>query len=119
MYGFYDAARARQIAMGLASGSNLLLAEINTLQTQVDAAASSGSLEVTVGTSSSATVSTAMTVSADYFNAWNNPYVYDTATHKLARETMNFVVNYFSRLGYAIKRSREGVTNNFNWKITW
>ena len=44
--GFYDAAKARQIAMGQASGNNQILTEINLLQAAVDTAASAGNLEI-------------------------------------------------------------------------
>jgi hypothetical protein len=114
--GFYGAAQARQVAMGQASGTNVVLTEINALQIAVNTAASGGALEyITVGT----TTMTNATTSTDYFNAWNDPYTYDNAVHKLARENMNFVINYFTRLGYSITRNRNGTDSYFNWKIIW
>ena len=43
--GFYDASTARKIAMGQSSGNNVVLDEINTLQTAINTAASGGALE--------------------------------------------------------------------------
>ena len=137
--GFYDASRARQIAMGQASGNNVVLAEINALQTAINTAASGGALEyVTAGDTTmtnSTVVSTSTTTctvgtttttttvnvlsSEDYFNAWNDPYTYDTSISRIARENMNYVISYFSKLGYAVSRNRDGITNHFNWTIKW
>lgn len=111
--GFYGAARARQIAMGQASGNSDVLAEINALQRLIDAAAASSDLEVIV------TGATAMTTSASFFDSWNDPYNNDTSIDRLNRAKMNAVVNYFSRIGYVVKRNRVGVTSAFEWKIQW
>jgi len=137
--GFYSAATARQIAIGQASGNNVVLTEINTLQAAIDTAAGSGALEykTTGGTTmtNSTVVSTTTTActtngittttttnvisSEDYFNAWNDPYTYGTSVHKAARVKMDYVINYFSRLGYSITRNRNGTSNNFDWTIAW
>jgi hypothetical protein len=137
--GFYGASRARQIAMGQSSGTNVVLTEINALQIAIDTAASGGTLEyITVGTTAMTnstvvnTLTTTCTVggvttttvvnvlsSDDYFNAWNDPYTYDTSVSRIARENMNYVINYFSRMGYSITRNRNGTDNYFNWKIKW
>lgn len=110
--GFYSAARARQIAMGQSSASNIILAEISLLQGLVDAAAAVGLLNVINS-------NTPMTLSAAYFNSWNDPFNYATAADELNRAQMAQVVNYFSRLGYYIRRQRVGVTNFFAWNISW
>lgn len=110
--GFYGASRARQIALGQASGGNTILIEINQLQLLVDTAASGGGLEIVVST-------TPMAASTDYFNAFNDPFNNDTAADKLYREAMNIVISYFSQLGYSITRKRVGVTNLFEWKLQW
>jgi len=111
--GFVDAARARQIAMGQASGNTDVLLEINDLQKLIVAAASSGNLEIVV------TGSTTMTNSTPFFNSWNDPYNNDTASDTLNRAKMDFVINYFSRMGYVIGRARVGITDFFEWKIRW
>lgn len=111
--GFYGAARARQIAMGQASGQNTILAEVNALQTGIDSAASGGTLALVVSGT------TTMTSSTDYFNAWNDPFNFDDAPDKLRRQEMQYVINYFSRLGYSVKRVRNGTTSFFDWQIEW
>ncbi len=111
--GFFDAARARQISLGQASGNNDVLEEINTLQGLISAAASSGSLELVV------TAASLMTNSQAFFDSWNDPYNNDLSSDKLNRVKMNAVVNYFSRLGYTIRRFRVLTSNFFEWKIEW
>lgn len=111
--GFYDAARARQIAMGHSAGTNTVLVEINTIKEAVNTAASGGDLEATI------TAATAMTNSEDYFRAWNDPFNYDSSADKLRRLEMTQVINFFSRLGYTVKRSRVDVTERFEWIIRW
>lgn len=110
--GFYGAARARQIALGQASGTNDILVEINQIQELIDTAASGGNLEITV-------TATPMAANTAFFESWNDPYSNDTAADKLNREKMNYVINYFSRLGYSVKRQRVGITNFFQWIIGW
>ena len=111
--GFYDAARARQVALGQASGSNDILTEINAIQIAIDTAAASGTLVATI------TSSTVMTQSTDHFDAWNDPFNFDAPIDNLRRVAMQQVINYFSRLGYNIKRVRVGVTNFFDWSVVW
>lgn len=111
--GFYDAARARQIAMGQSSGNSDVLTEINDLQGLVDSAAASGTLETIVAGI------TTMTSSASFFDSWNDPYNNDTPVDQLNRVKMNYVVNYFSRMGYTIRRNRIGLSNTFEWRIKW
>lgn len=110
--GFYGASRARQIALGQSAGANEILVEINQLQLLVDAAASGGNLDVTVST-------TPMSLSTDFFEAWNDPYNNDTGSDKLRRLAMNHVINYFTRLGYSVRRTRNGTTSTFSWLIEW
>jgi len=111
--GFYDAARARQIAMGQSAGANTILSEINTLQANIDTAAVGGNITLIVSNT------TTMTSSTDYFNAWNDPFAYDAGADKLRRLEMQHVINYFSRLGYSIQRTRNGVNDRFDWNIEW
>lgn len=111
--GFYDAARARQVALGQASGTNDILTEINAIQIGVDAAAASGELVLTV------TASTVMTNSTEHFDSWNDPFNFDAPADNLRRAAMQQVINYFSRLGYHIKRVRVGVTSFFEWSVVW
>lgn len=111
--GFYGAARARQIAMGQASGNSDVLTEINAIQGLIDSAAASSNLEVVVSGA------TTMTNSQSFFDSWNDPFNNDTATDKLNRAKMNAVINYFSRIGYVIKRGRVGTTSLFEWTIQW
>lgn len=111
--GFYGAAQARQIAMGMAGTNNVVLREINALQVAVDTAATLGQIEVIVEND------TTMTSSADYYNTWNDPHNNNTGADKLRVAMMNQIVNYFTRLGYRITRVRRGTDDAFNWKITW
>jgi hypothetical protein len=110
--GFYGASRARMIALGQSAGANEILVEINQLQLLVDTAASTGNLDVVVST-------TPMASSPLYFTAWNDPYNNDTGPDKLRRIAMNHVINYFTRLGYNVRRTRVGITNGFEWRIEW
>lgn len=111
--GFYDAKTARDIATGGAAAATVVLTEINALQVAVNTAASTSHLETLVINS------TTMTRSADYYNAWNDPQTYNDDAANLARARMDKVINYFTRIGYRIKREREGVNNRFQWKIKW
>lgn len=111
--GFYGAAQARRIAMGQAAGNSDVLNEINALQNLIDTAAATSNLEVIV------TGVTTMTSSTSFFGSFNDPFNNDTATDKLNRAKMNEVINYFSRIGYVIKRNRVGTTDFFEWKISW
>lgn len=116
--GFYDAPAARRLAMSAMSvggpGWNSdVLTEVNSLQISVEFAATGGNLEVII------TDSTTMTQSPDYFNAWNDPANYDSDLDRLRRSNMNAVINYFSRLGFVVKRDRSGILNQFDWKISW
>lgn len=111
--GFYDAARARQIALGQASGNSDVLTEINALQGLIDSAAASSNLQVIV------TGITPMTNSNSFFFSWNDPFNNDTATDRLNRAKMDAVINYFTRLGFYVKRKRVGITDFFEWSIEW
>jgi len=110
--GFYGASRARLIALGQSAGANDILVEINQLQLLVDNAAVTGNLDVTVST-------TPMTTNTLFFDSWNDPYNNDTGADKLRRIAMNHVINYFTRLGYSVRRTRVGTTNFFQWLIEW
>lgn len=112
--GFYDAKTAREMAIGTrATQSNIVLPEINFLQVAVDNAAGTGNLEVTVANS------TTMTQGLVYYETWNNFQNFQDDAHFVANTRMNAVINYFSRLGYIIKREREGVADRMQWKIRW
>lgn len=111
--GFYDAARARQIALGQASATNDILLEINAIQVSINSAAGSGTLVTTVSGN------TTMTNSSDFFNSWNDPFNFDEPQDKLRREAMQQVINYFTRLGYTIKRKRVGTSSLFEWSVVW
>lgn len=113
--GFYGASRARMIALGQSAGANDILVEINQLQLLVDAAASTGNLDVSISTS----LMTSGPNAADYFDAWNDPYNNDAGADKLRRLAMNHVINYFTRLGYSVRRLRVGTTSAFGWLIEW
>ncbi len=119
---FYDAKTAREIAIGArASAHSIVLVEINALQLAIDNAVVTNVLRVEVVNSTDITSN----VGVDYFTAWNeiastdpNSALYDPNAAP-ARERMNRVINYFTRLGYTIKREREGTTNRFKWVIIW
>ena len=111
--GFYDAAQARLIAMGQASGNSDVLTEVNAIQAAIDTAAASSNLEAVISGT------TTMTSSASFFASWNDPYNNETSTDRLNRAKMNHVVNYFTRLGYGVKRTRVGTTDAFSWTISW
>lgn len=111
--GFYDARTAREIALGGAGNGGIVLGEINALQVLIDNAASGGQLEITVDED------TTMTEDTIYYQAWVDPQTYDSDAHNMARARMNKVINYFTRLGYQIKREQDGTSNFINWKVKW
>ena len=111
--GFYSAVKAREIALGQSAVNNDVLSEINALRALIHAAASVGDIEVTI------TNSTLMTQSNIYFEGWTDPHNNSEATHRKARHSMDQVISYFTRLGYVVRRSREGVFNRFEWNIRW
>lgn len=110
--GFYSAAQARRIAIGGGSANSVVLTEINALQEAIDTAATGGALTVTITT-------TTMTTSEDYYNAWNDYLNYAEDSDKLLRYRMNDVVNYFSSLGYTIRREQVDTSSLFEWVIRW
>lgn len=111
--GFYDARVAREIALGSTGNGGVVLGEINTLQVLIDNAAGSSRLEIEV------TDDTEMTENTLYYQAWVDPQTYNSDAHNLARARMNKVINYFTRLGYQIKREQDGTSNFIKWKIKW
>jgi len=117
--GFFDAATARSIAMGQASANNLVMDEIYALKKAVATKAATGELQAVVGTATGAAGTSTMTANTTYFEAWNDSFSFNTPAHKIARENMNYIFNFFTRIGYAVTRSREGTTNTFNWTIQW
>jgi len=117
--GFFDAPTARSIAMGQASANNVVMDEIHTIQKAVATKAAAGELLVIIGTSTGAYATSTMTTSSIYFEAWNDAFAFDTTAHKIARANMDYIFNYFTRIGYSINRSREATSNAFNWTIQW
>jgi len=111
--GFYDAKTARDIATGGAAAATVVLTEINALQVAVNSAAAGSALRTLVVNT------TTMTQRSVYYDAWNDPQTYNDDASNLARARMDRVVNYFTRLGYSIKREREGVANRIQWNIKW
>lgn len=125
--GFYDAKTAREIAVGdKASGGGVVLREINALQIAVDNAVTTNGLEIEVGTGLAGGVSDmTANVGIDYYTSWAEPAstepestLYDPNS-PMARERMNKVIQYFTRLGFAISRQRNGILNEFKWVIRW
>jgi hypothetical protein len=124
---FFDAQTARSIAMGQAAGSNDILAEVNILQLAVDAAATAGTTQMDFHTTTTVTLNgttitgSPMTIDSGtvYYNGWTDPATYYQSQYVLARAKMDVVVGYFSRLGYSIRRYRDGTANNFYWSIMW
>jgi hypothetical protein len=110
---FYDASQARDIARGGGAALGEILTEINYLKSQIDGQAPGGGLSVTVANA------TPMTMSTVYFNAWNDPLSYTDDASVLARSRMDAVIRYFSALGYRVQRVRVGVTDFFEWIISW
>jgi hypothetical protein len=127
--GFYDASMARETALGeKASSGGVVLREINALQIAIDNAIVQNSLDVEVGTGLPGGISdmTAGAVSGDYYSVWSDPFRTtdpDSALYlpnaRILQERMNRVVNYFTRLGYGIKRERNNTLNEFKWVIRW
>lgn len=125
--GFYDAKTAREVAVGdKASSGGVVLREINALQIAVDNAVAANGLEVEVGTGLAGGASDMSTnVGIDYYTAWAEPASIDTASSlydpnaPLARERMNKVIQYFTRLGFAIQRQRNGLLPEFKWVVRW
>lgn len=124
---FYNAQDARLIAIGQRSGGNDILTEVNILQIAVDQAAAAGNLTVNVLSTTTLTFNgvtltgSPMTLDTDdvFFKAWSDPATYQTSPYMVAREKMDTVVGYFSRLGFSIKRFRDGVSNKFYWAISY
>lgn len=111
--GFYNARTARDIASGSAGAAGLVLQEINAIRSAIDTAAVAGALSCEIVNT------TAMTQGLTYFEAWSDPYNNQDEDHRVARQRMDRVIQYFSRLGYAIRRVREGVENRLSWEIKW
>jgi hypothetical protein len=109
---FYDASVARQISVGGGAPMGDVLAEINFIKTSIDDSAATG-LSVTI------TNATTMTQGQVYFEAWSDPTTFSDDAHKIARAKMDGVVSYFARLGYNVRRLREGVNNRFQWTVSW
>lgn len=124
---FYDAQTARQVAVGRRSGMNLVLAEVNLLQIAIDSAAASGAVEVEVTGTSTVSLNgvvitgTPMTLDTgnSFYDAWTDPAKFQDSQHVVAREAMDTVVGYFTRLGYSLRRYRDGTTNKFKWVARW
>lgn len=110
---FYDASTARQIAAGGGAPLTVVLSEINAIKVAIDTAAPGGALTVSIINS------TTMTQGATYYEAWADPTVNQTDAHNLARLRMDNVVRYFARLGYVIRREREGSNNRLSWILSW
>lgn len=110
---FYDAQTARLIAIGLRSSANNILTEVNAIQVAIDTAAATGALTITV------TNSTVMTTGAVYYEVWSAPATYQDSAHQVAKEKMETVISYFTRLGYRIKRQRNGSLNQIDWVISY
>jgi len=136
--GFYHASKARDIAVGQASGTNNVLYEINALQVAIDNAASAGQLSVSVGVTDGESVMTsyddyAGVGTSSYYDAWadlhnaiqSNPG--SESTLRRANIEMDRVIAYFTRLGYGISRVRGGTVppttvgtdNRIQWMIKW
>jgi hypothetical protein len=64
-------------------------------------------------------LSTPMTATSSYFNAWYYPLQYSDDGSVLCRSRMDAVIRYFSALGFRVKRERVGITNFFQWMISW
>ncbi len=124
---FYHASKARDIALGNASGNTNVLTEINAIQIEIDTRASGQNLDAEIINS------TVMTMEDNYvgagtsshYDAWSdldsaiklNPA--EESTLRRAQIEMDRVIGYFTRLGYSIKRERDGVANRITWKIKW
>jgi hypothetical protein len=110
---FYDADQAREIAIGGGAPLGVVLTEINYIDEQIDITAAASGLSVTiVGT-------TTMTNSTPYFNAWNDVVTYSDSASQLYRLRMDAVIKFFSRLGYRVQRQRVGITDFFEWILSW
>jgi hypothetical protein len=110
---FYDASNARDIALGGGAAMGVILTEIDYIKENIDTAAAASGLSVTIAGA------TTMTNSTGYFNAWNDPLTYSDDTSVLYRIRMDSVIRYFSALGYRVQRQRVGVTDFFQWVISW
>jgi hypothetical protein len=125
--GFYPASRARDIAVGNGAADNDVLAEINSLQILIDAAARGEGLSVEVGVSeSNATAFTDATTGPIYREAaFGTDGSFESLFPGQARSVfearMNRVIGYFTRLGYAIRRQDQTSASptTFDWVINW
>lgn len=124
--GFYSASRARNIAIGGGSGATDLLTEINTYRTEINTAAQSGLLTVSI-------VGLTPITSYDNYNGSNTSSFYDEwsgaptnalddtqkNTRQISRELMYRAIGYLNRLGYQVSRSRDGSNNRLKLTISW
>lgn len=125
--GFYPASRARDIALGNGSSDNAVLAEINALQTLVDAAARNGSLQVEIGESEgNETAFTDDTTGPIYREAFigtdaSFDALFPNEEARTYRIRMERVIGYFTRLGYGVRRvdQQAAIPTTFNWIIRW
>lgn len=124
---FYSAQDARQVAVGRRSGMNYVLAEVNILQLAIDAAAASGKVEVEVTDATTVDLNgveitgTPMTIDTDgtFYEAWSDNSKFQESKHVVAREAMDTITGYFTRLGYSIRRYRNGTDNKLKWVLKW
>ena len=125
--GFYPASRARDIAVGNGAADNDVLAEINSLQILIDAAARAEGLSVVVGISeSNATAFTDATTGPIYREAAfgtddSFESLFPGQSRSVFEARMNRVIGYFVRLGYAIRRQDQTSASptTFDWVINW
>ena len=119
--GFYPANVAREISVGNRAGSAVILAEINAVQVAIDNAAGASQMRVVV---SDSTIMTSYdnydgVNTSSYYDAWEDSSQYNDSVHIVAREKMNQVISYFTRLGYSIGRERNATLNQIQWVIKW
>lgn len=112
---FISANDARTASLGRLS----IMKEIQAIQGQIETSIEATSLTAIVGPGSAPPVSTTMTSSITFFNAWNNPEQFQDDASKVARSQMSEVLKYFTKLGYTVKRTQQGSSNAFNWTVTW
>jgi len=125
--GFYHASRARDIAAGNGAANTNVLTEINFIQVAINNASLANGLgtEVVNATTMTTEDNYSGVGSSSHFDAFNdldsaiklNPTL--ESNIRLAALEMERVIAYFTRLGYSIKRERDGVANRIKWVLKW
>lgn len=106
-------------ARNQATDNLTVLSEIQAIETAVLLSVQAGELSNTsIGgntTMTSTVAGSALSIAEGYFSVWKQ-----TVTNDAYAANMQSVIDYFSGLGYGIKRVTNSVTGTtFLWYVTW